>query len=311
MRSFATQEQESQEDEWFNQATTKTPEAIKKHSSKAPPPLPTTVAELLQLLWRMIVLTTGLFTTHCSLAIQLKDLHTAIQVREQTIMSDPTSMADLIPQLTWIITSTARDFYGTICTKDDIDPAPDGAPRLAIAQLSLHTTMFKAGWKLNIANVPEQWQRQQHKTGGPPQRNKGDGTGGKQGGADKRYGNDPFQQGEGNKAQGKNPKQPSVFANSELLRKVKEKLSGVTLSDIACEAGIRGGPKSIDIPGVASGTCLNWLVMGQCMLLKCKNNHPASLDDTAAMALYSALEPGMKRLIETGKRPRFRQGSVE
>ena len=128
---------------------------------------------------------------------------------------------------------------------------------------------------------------------------------------DKRYGNDPIQQGEGNKAQGKNPKQPSVFANSELLRKVKEKLSGVTLSDIACEAGIRGGPKSIDIPGIASGTCLNWLVMGQCMLPKCKNNHPASLDDTAATALYSALEPGMKRLIETGKRPRFRQGSVE
>jgi hypothetical protein len=106
MRSFATQEQERQEDKWFNQATTKTPEAIKKHSSKAPPPLPTTVAELLQLLWHMIVLTTGLFTTHCSLAIHLKDLHTAIQVHEQTIMGDPTSMADLIPQLTWIITST-------------------------------------------------------------------------------------------------------------------------------------------------------------------------------------------------------------
>jgi hypothetical protein len=186
MRSFATQEQERQEDAWFDQATTKTPEAIKKHSSKAPPPLPTTIAELLQLLWRMIVLTTGLFTTHCSLAIQLKDLHMAIQEREQTIMGDPTSMAELIPQLAWIITSTAREFYGTICTKDDIDPPLDQTPRLAIAQLSLHTTMFKAGWKLNIANIPEQWQRQQHKTGGQPQRsNKGDGTGGKQGGADK------------------------------------------------------------------------------------------------------------------------------
>ena len=55
----------------------------------------------------MIVLTTGLFTTHCSLAIQLKDLHTAIQEHEQTIMGDPTSMADLIPQLSWIITSMA------------------------------------------------------------------------------------------------------------------------------------------------------------------------------------------------------------
>jgi hypothetical protein len=50
MCSFATQEQEHQKDEWFNQATMKTPEAIKKPSSKAPPPLPTTVAVLLQLL---------------------------------------------------------------------------------------------------------------------------------------------------------------------------------------------------------------------------------------------------------------------
>jgi hypothetical protein len=170
--------------------------------------------------------------------------------------------------------------------------------------------MFKAGWKLNIANVPEQWQHQQHKAGGPQQRKPED-TGAKQSGADKRYGNDPFQPGEGNKALGKNPKQPSAFASSELLKKVKDKLSGVMLSDITCEAGIRGGPKCIDIPGIANGTCLNWIMMGQCMLPKCKHNHPSSLNDTAVNALYNALELGMKRLMEMGKRPRFRQGLVE
>jgi hypothetical protein len=107
------------------------------------------------------------------------------------------------------------------------------------------------------------------------------------------------------------PKQPSAFTSSELLREVKDKLSGITLSGIACEAGIQGGPKSINIPGIATGTCLNWIVMGQCMLPKCKHNHPSSLDaNMAATALYHALERGMKRLMETGTRPRFWQGSV-
>jgi hypothetical protein len=78
MRSFAAQKRESQDDEHFKRATTKTPEAVRKHSEKAPPPLPMTITELLQLLWRLIILTTGLFTTNCSLAIQLKDLYTTL-----------------------------------------------------------------------------------------------------------------------------------------------------------------------------------------------------------------------------------------
>jgi hypothetical protein len=40
MRSFAAQERESQDDEHFDRATNKTPEAVRKHSEKAPPPLP-------------------------------------------------------------------------------------------------------------------------------------------------------------------------------------------------------------------------------------------------------------------------------
>jgi hypothetical protein len=110
MCSFAAQERERQDNKDFDMATNKTPEAVQKHSSKAPPPLPTTIAELQQLMWRMIVLTTGLFTTHCSLAIQLKDLYTAIQEREQTLMGDPAEVAELIPQLTWAITTAAREF---------------------------------------------------------------------------------------------------------------------------------------------------------------------------------------------------------
>jgi hypothetical protein len=72
------------------------------------------IAKLLQLLWRMIALTTGLFTTHCSLAIQHQELYTAVQRWEQTIMGDPDTVADLIPQLAWAVSTAAREFYGTI-----------------------------------------------------------------------------------------------------------------------------------------------------------------------------------------------------
>jgi hypothetical protein len=67
LRSQATQEQECADDEHFERATNKTPDAIRKHTTKMPPALPPTIGELLQQLWRLIVLTTGLFTTHCSL----------------------------------------------------------------------------------------------------------------------------------------------------------------------------------------------------------------------------------------------------
>jgi hypothetical protein len=46
MRSFADQEQESQDDDYFAQATNKTPEAVRKHNLKLPPPLPSSVGEL-------------------------------------------------------------------------------------------------------------------------------------------------------------------------------------------------------------------------------------------------------------------------
>jgi hypothetical protein len=115
-----------------------------------------TIAEL-------IILTTGLFTTNCSLAIQLKDLYIALKRQEQTIMGNTTSASKLIPQIVWAITCTSREFYGMISTRDDVNPPDDGykqgAPRFAEATLSIHTSLFKAGHKLNLENVPEQWKR--------------------------------------------------------------------------------------------------------------------------------------------------------
>ena len=196
MRSFAAQEKEKEEDSYFEAATNKTPDAVRKHHAKLPPPLPTTLAELIQLVWRLVVLTKGLFTDHCSLVVQLTDLHTELQEREQHILGNADEAADLIPQLAWAIISTSREFFGTICTRDDVDPPEGQAAICAIANLRIHTSMFKAGYRLNLANVPEQWQ---WRTRTPTQKqprdtiNKNDGdTGYKKEGPDKRYGSDPF-----------------------------------------------------------------------------------------------------------------------
>ena len=306
MRSVADQDRESQDDAYFAQATNKTPEAVRKYHSKLPPLIPTTVAELLQLLWRTIVLTVGLFTIHCSLAIQLKDLHTALQEREQHILGDPEAAADLIPQLTWAIISGSREFFGIICNRDDVDPPDRGRdtqpPKFAIAQLSIHTAMFRAGYKLNLTNVPDQWIRKTPKT--MPKTPKGPGS--RIGGHDKRYGDDPFRRNEPEEAEarGNNPNTPKVFTTSEPFRQLKTKFNRLTLSDIVKEAGVRGGPFSLDTAGLPARTCLNWICMGKCTRRPCDNDHPVTVDEAIATTLYAQLEPGIKRMLETGKRPR-------
>jgi hypothetical protein len=257
MRSFADQERESQDDTYFAQATNRTPpEAVRKYHSKLPPLIPTTVAELLQLLWRIIVLTVGfLFTVHFSLAIQLtKDLHTALQEQEgQHILGDPEAAADLIPQLTWAIISGSREFFGTIsCTRDDVDPPDRGRntqpAKFAIAQLSIHTAMFKAGYKLNLTNVPDQWKAKRKTPKAMPKPPKD--TGSRIGGHDKRYGDDPFERNELEEAEamGNNPNTLKVFTTSEPLRQLKTKFNRLTLSEIVKEAAgvLRGGPSALD-----------------------------------------------------------------
>jgi hypothetical protein len=96
MRTFEAQERERQDDEDFDQATHKTPEAVRKHNSKGPPPLPSSIGDLLQALWRLIVLTKGLFTQQCSLVCQLEDLYDALQDKEQRIMSNANAHAGIL-----------------------------------------------------------------------------------------------------------------------------------------------------------------------------------------------------------------------
>jgi hypothetical protein len=237
-------------------------------------------------------------------------MHTALQEREQTIMGDPSAASELIPQIVWAITCASREFYGTISTRTDVDPPEDeygpGEPRFAQAELSIHTSMFKVGYKLNLANLPEQWKRtppsttqtSQQKTGRPNNTGNAD--------QDRRHGSNPFRPTSGGDQDkpvaGTNPNQPSALQTAD-IKKIKETIQQLTLSDIAKEAGIRGGPSTLNTTGWPNNACLNWLCMGACMRRGCRLNHPTSVDDATATAVYKQLEPGVKRLLETKKRP--------
>jgi hypothetical protein len=258
----------------------------------------------------MIILTEGLFTEDCSLAIQLRDMHKALKKREQKLMGDLTAADELTPQLAWAITSTARDFYGTVSTREDIDPPDEKAPQVAIAQLSIYTQMFQAGFTLNLTNIPDPWRRKHHQQPDTTPKSEKRGSGGvKQSdnsSNDKRHGSNPFQStdnnGKGFKGQ-HNPNTPAAF-NTPELQQLKAKMSDVMLSDIVYEAGLKGGPSQLTTTGWHNNLCLNWACMGKCPKYKCDFDHPTSVDNAVATTVYQQMEPGIKRLLETGKKPK-------
>jgi hypothetical protein len=298
MRTFEAQERERQDDEDFDQATHKTPEAVRKHNSKGPPPLPSSIGDLLQALWRLIVLTKGLFTQQCSLVCQLEDLYDALQDKEQRIMSNATAHTTLIPQLVWAITDKSREFYSQICKRNDVDPPDDGTPpKFAIADISIYTSMFRAGLPIEVDNMPEQWKRKkpasesgifQQQTGG--RYNKGD--------PDRRRGNNPFWPAE-TAEELVNPSPPKAFAASGELQKLKKRKPGVTLTLICQAAGLRRGTRDLDRSGLPRKACLNYVCMGKCRRSnKCDFEHPTSVEEAAAVAMYKQLEPGIRKLLE-------------
>ena len=273
------------------------------HTETARTLMPNSVSELLDLLWRLIYLLTGLFTNNCSLAIQLKDLHRTLQQRQQRIMGKPKGEAELLPQLTWAIIATTREFFVTLRKRKDIDPDDDGEPRIVIAELSIYTSMLKAGLQLNLPDMPEQWQRKSAPKGDAPKGSgaRGNGTGTQRGGGtERRHGGNPFQPGAHPTQQaaiGDNPKTPAAF-NGNDLKELKNKISRLTLSQIALEAGIRGGPSRLNITGWPARTCLNWVCMGACRRQGCGNEHPATVDDTTSANVYKQLDPGIRKLLQ-------------
>jgi hypothetical protein len=300
MRTFEAQERERQDDEDFEQATHKTPEAVRKHNSKGPPPLPSSVGDLLQALWRLIILTKGLFTQQCSLANQLEDLYEALQDKEQRIMSDPTAHSTLIPQLVWAITTASRDFYSNISKRNDVDPPDDGTPpKLPIAGISIYTSMFTAGIPFQVANMPEQWKRKQpaSESGSYQQQmggryNRGD--------TDRRRGNkNPFGPAE-NAEELVNPSPPKAFAASSEFQKLKKKKPWLTLTTLCRAAGLARGTGSLKRNGWPDNVCLNYICMGKCKRRNtCGFEHPTSVEEATAVAMYQQLEPGIKKLLES------------
>ena len=137
-----------------------------------------------------------------------------------------------------------------ICTREDVDPPDRGRdtqpPKFAVAQLSIHTAMFRAGYKLNLTNVPQQWLHATPKT--LPKTPKST-AGRRLGSQDKRYGDDPFRRNEPAEAE----------TTSAPFRQLKTKFNRITLTDIVKEAGVRGGPSALDMAGLPTRTCLNWV----------------------------------------------------
>jgi hypothetical protein len=231
-------------------------------------------------------------------------MHSALQEREHILMGDPDAIRELIPQVVWAITAASRDFYGTIMTREDIDPTEEHvAPTVAVANLSLHTTMFKAGIRLNLTNVPTQWKWTPSKSGGSQQ---AESTSGKAAGQTrKRHGSDPFRPTNtmDQPAQGTNPNHPEAFRDSELLKRVKEKYGQKTsLTAIAQLAGL-ANVQGLTAPGLDAKTCLTWVCLGACHRRHCWLLHPATIDDAVATALYTKLELGLKKALEVDKLP--------
>jgi hypothetical protein len=189
-----------------------------------------------------------------------------------------------------------------------VDPPAGRSAKLAVAKLSIHTSLFSAGYNLNLTNVPDQWKtkagpasttrQQSGKSGGDKSGTQSD---------NRRYGSDPFQQRNNGKERHRGSKDNPNFSTTLMngLRQIREKFHDITLSEIAKEAGIRGGPSGIDVSGLPARSCLNYVCMGKCTRGNCDFNHPDQIDDATAEALLKQLEPGIRRIMDTGKRPRF------
>ena len=160
LQSKATQEQEQHEDDkCFKLATNKTPDPVKKHTSKKPPPLPTSIGDFRQLLNQLIALTVGLFTTHNMMAQQLEALQEVVEDEEHDLLGEPAAAADLIPRLLWALITASHKYYDIVCTWEDLEPEDGNYPCVAVAQLRAYTNMLKQGMDIHIQGMLEKNKR--------------------------------------------------------------------------------------------------------------------------------------------------------
>ena len=300
LRSFNAQEQERREAMSFELATNKTPDAITKHLTKGPPPLPTTISELIQQIHRLLVLTEGLFTHRCPMADPLRDLMEALQVREHRLLSDFAGSAQLIPQVVWALTITAREFYRQVLKRNQIDPTY-GNPRTTTTTLNQYTHMIKMRQKLDIDDIPTQWLI--HIARHPTQEQTPPAAKAPTAKQPKPVINPP-------QAPSTTPTPitrinhhwPSIFANNETIKSLQGK-RGRILTDIFTGAGISAGGNQLDLSGLPGNLCLRWLILGQCSGGRkdqtCTRSHPSTgLSVRAAESVFRQIEPGLKLMAD-------------
>ena len=273
---------------------------ITKHLTKGPPPLPTNVSELIQQIHCLLVLTEGLFTHRCPMANPLYDLMEALQVREHRLLSDFTGSAQLIPQVVWALTITAREFYRQVLKRNQINPVYDN-PRSMKTTLNQYTHMIKMRQKLDIDDIPPQWlihsahhptqeqtppaakaptAKQSKPVTTPPQPSSVTPT--------------PITH--------INQHWPSIFANNIMIKSLQGKC-GHILTDIFTDAGISTGGNQLDLSGLPRNLCLRWLILGQCSGGRkdqaCTRSHPStSLSARAAEGIFCQIEPGLKLMAD-------------
>ena len=261
--TFSVQEHEQQEESYFNLATHKTPDAIKKHLMKGLPPLPTTISELIQQLHQLLVLTEGLFTHRCSMADQLHDLMEAFQVRERHLMGDYTSSIQLIPQVVWALTLTACNFFGQVCMHSQLDPATRApCAGAAKATLSTYTHMITMKMCLDLDSLPMQWTPQVHHTQVQDHTSTAKPAAPK---SNKQSSNtmQPAQTPQNTYTIQTNPHWPPIFVNNDTIKQLLTKW-GKILMQIFMEAGIQGSSNCLNLTGLPNNLCLHWLILGRC-----------------------------------------------
>jgi hypothetical protein len=170
--------------------------------------------------------------------------------------------------------------------------------------------MFRAGYKLQLNNVPSQWTATKVQKAQPKRILDTSGRQQESGARNHdRCGSTPFQRTDQDNGTGRgnNPNYPKAFSNSK-LKDLRAKFSGITLNEISREAGIREGASGIDTTGLPERTCMTWICMGQCSRPHCVFQHPEHVNEAVAEGIYKQLEPGVKRIMEAGKRPTLRGG---
>jgi hypothetical protein len=291
----------------------KTLAEIKRHRTKGPPPIPSNDAEFIRLNSRDVAILAAFFTEHSSLVQQEQELHEEMLDQQTDLFSDPNFTRKMIPQMIWAKIKARRTFFGTTCTRAQLDPPENTPPKRLKARLSHHALAFISGTEIKIGGTPMEWTTQNDGQG-PTKKARYDNNA-RPTGEDKnpRSSHQPSGGGgaRGPKAptegKGTNPAQPAIFAKSTEIADLLRKHPRVYLTTIAEASGL-GDSSGLPQEGLPKQTCLRWIAFGTCNFPNCARAHPAAVDDAAAQTLYRALLPGINAVREMKDLPPQRRG---